>query len=586
MAGKKKKRERAISNSKIRKTNRLQGKKYQTQDGKEIPGKVFTNKKCKCLSKCYLKISSERRKNLYEHYHNFEDSVRQKLFLYTMLTFKDPVRRRPRGTENSKPKGVIIDYHLRSFDPDINFDFKVCSKFFCDTFGLNVRTVIRWANIRNPADMEHKLKSRTSLKKIDDSDVKNFLDNIKLYDSHYSREKNHDKKYLPPNYTIAKLYNDYLDDCKVRECEPAVNERKFYEIIQFETNISIHTPLQDTCCTCDKLKVAIDHEKNTRKRQQLIKEKEDHWKEVDEAKAVFDGDKEEANDGCLVITFDLQKALPLPVLTTGQAYYKRNFYLYNFGIHQFPEEKDDFMFLWTENEASRGAVEISSCLVSFLRQYAGSARHIISFSDRCGGQNRNIKTVLALLRLLHDPTIKIEKIDMKYLVSGHSRLPNDSDFGLIENKIRERTEIFSKEDYYDIITESRVKQFVIRKMMHEDFLSIDQLLSAITNRKKTLEGKSVNWLKFCWIRLEKNRPFEIQFKEKFSDSSFQTINIKKKGSKLNNLFEIIPQIEYESERPITEAKKKDLTDLLPFIPLQYRQFFLNLKTSALAVDEN
>ena len=45
--------------------------------------------------------------------------------------------------------------------------------------------------------------------------------------------------------------------------------------------------------------------------------------------------------------FDLQKALPYPKLTTSVAYYKRNMYVLNLGIHNFHND-DIYMYVWDE----------------------------------------------------------------------------------------------------------------------------------------------------------------------------------------------------------------------------------------------
>ena len=59
-------------------------------------------------------------------------------------------------------------------------------------------------------------------------------------------------------------------------------------------------------------------------------------------------------------------------------------------------------------------------------------------SDSCNEQNRNIKT---LLKLVQDPDISIDTTDHKFLVSGHSHLPNDREFGVIESAIRRVVQI-------------------------------------------------------------------------------------------------------------------------------------------------
>ena len=57
---------------------------------------------------------------------------------------------------------------------------------------------------------------------------------------------------------------------------------------------------------------------------------------------------------------------------------------------------------------------------------------IIRYSDSRIGQNKNVKTVFSLLKLVQSIEIRVESIEVKFLVSGHSYLPNVSDFAIIE----------------------------------------------------------------------------------------------------------------------------------------------------------
>ena len=96
-----------------------------------------------------------------------------------------------------------------------------------------------------------------------------------------------------------------------------------------------------------------------------------------------------SNKQTKVITFDPQKTLQLPFLRTNEAYYCRQMNLYNFGVHSYPEDTG-VMHLWTENQGMRGSEEISSCLDEyFIENIHGHVTKIISYSDACGGQNRN-----------------------------------------------------------------------------------------------------------------------------------------------------------------------------------------------------
>lgn len=100
-----------------------------------------------------------------------------------------------------------------------------------------------------------------------------------------------------------------------------------------------------------------------------------------------------------MITFDLQQNLPTPNLNHNGIFYLRQLWTYNFGIHDYVTEKG-FMFKWHEAMAKRGASEISSCLYSFFQPFRIGARSLVSYSDSCGGLNKNL-TILGLLSDLH-----------------------------------------------------------------------------------------------------------------------------------------------------------------------------------------
>jgi len=130
------------------------------------------------------------------------------------------------------------------------------------------------------------------------------------------------------------------------------------------------------------------------------------------------------------VTFDMQKTLPLPKVPTYIVFYKRQIWLYNLGVVLSKNEKS-MCFTWLENEAGRGSQEISSCLSVFIEQHLDhGVKKLELWSDSCGGQNRNIKMVLALKKaMMAHPSL--EYIQLNFLVSGHSYLQNERDFAKI-----------------------------------------------------------------------------------------------------------------------------------------------------------
>lgn len=177
------------------------------------------------------------------------------------------------------------------------------------------------------------------------------------------------------------------------------------------------------------------------------------------AKAARDGlnhDIQRAkNNEVSVICFDLMKTLPTPVLTTGICYYKRQLWTYCFNIHDMGTD-NSYMFIWDETIASRGPQEIGSCLLFYIKNFQIS-RKLIMYSDQCGGQNRNIKMSLLCNYITASPDFNVDEIDHKFLVSGHSYLPCDQDFGLIEKEKKFHPHIFVPSDWIAVIENARKK---------------------------------------------------------------------------------------------------------------------------------
>ena len=85
---------------------------------------------------------------------------------------------------------------------------------------------------------------------------------------------------------------------------------------------------------------------------------------------------------------------------------------------------------------SRGSEEVGSCNPSHIKHMTTSATTLILYSDSCGGQNSNINLSCLWLLIVANPNYSFTTIEQKFMVVGHSYLPNDQDFGVIETARR------------------------------------------------------------------------------------------------------------------------------------------------------
>lgn len=153
---------------------------------------------------------------------------------------------------------------------------------------------------------------------------------------------------------------------------------------------------------------------------------------------------------------------------------------------------------------------MESCLRNYiLQKITPAVKHLILWSDSCGGQNHSISLVLMLVHILQNHET-LQSITIRYLLSGHSFLPNDSEFGDVEQALKVQQRLYTDIDYINVMKECRRKnKFVVNKKNSEDMVSVQQLLKCITNRKVDSKKVKIGWLSTHKIQLLKDEPFKM-----------------------------------------------------------------------------
>ena len=239
------------------------------------------------------------------------------------------------------------------------------------------------------------------------------------------------------------------------------------------------------------------------------------------------------------------------------------------------------MHVWDESVASRGS-QIGSCIIRHLKEIGSGAKKPVLYSDAYGGQNRNINLVSLWQHIVASDDFSYEVIDHKYMVSGHSYLPNDRDFGSIETAKRRTQHVFVPADWQSLIHNCRKKNaFTVREMKREDFLAINKLTRYIINRKQNKDKQKVNWLKFLWIRVEKSAPLTYRYRTSHNElEQWQVVDLKPVcRGRPADIGRASLQRLYSGPHAINQKKVDDLKELLEFIPPVYHSFYQNLNLS-------
>lgn len=412
-----------------------------------------------------------------------------------------------------------------------------------------------------------------ALPQIKEEEVWNHINSFPKYVSHYTRAKT-ESKFLSPDLNLGIMYRLY-----VVEHENAVSESFYKKIFYSKFNLRFKVPKKDTCLKCDVYKSKSMNAQEP-KRSTLQKLHDEHLERATFFQKQMKDDIQLAKTDITVetLTFDLQKTLPIPKLCTSIVYYKRQLNFYNFGIHVGSSDKGIFN-VWQENEASRGTQEVGSCLRMYIERVSAPVKKLILWSDSCGGQNRSIKLVLMLMYILanHD---SLQTICLRYLQSGHTFLPNDSDFGDVECYLKKN--IYTDTDYINIMKECRIKnKFVVNRLSSKDFFSVNKLEDLITNRKVDIENNKINWLDTHEIVLEKSDPFIIRMGKSIGSTHCQKVNISNRRVKCK-FNEVTLDPLWPSGRVLSAEKVKDLKDILDLVPDNFKDFYsfiFNISTS-------
>lgn len=202
--------------------------------------------------------------------------------------------------------------------------------------------------------------------------------------------------------------------------------------------------------------------------------------------------------------------------------------------------------------------------------------HLICYSDSCGGQNKN-KNISKLFMYTVRAT-NLKTIEHKFFEPGHSYMECDRSFGLIEKNKKKIPQVFVPGHWTSVIKKSS-KNFKVREMKNEDFLSFRFLNEQIMDPKKDEEKQIIKWRSIVWFKYDQQLLFRFLFKNVRNEEhpfemseNCSKLKVGKPRFNLNKFSEVL----YTSPIKISSLKYKNLMELLPFIPPVYHAYYKNM----------
>lgn len=404
---------------------------------------------------------------IHKDFYEKKDKISQDIFILKWCESRAPKRHR-----NITPttKSISIEYSLPTVDGKT---LRVCREAFCGILGLKkdrIQGIMkRYQRGKIPEECRggDRIKEKNDAKK---NAIAQFIESFKSVESHYCRSTVAIRTYLPCDFNIkrlAKMYNEYIQETL------KVKESYFRSYFNRNYNIGFGTPKTDVCSTCLRVKEELKIERNEKKRNDIMTQHRVHKLKAKAFFQLLKGIKKNRE----VFSIDCQKNLSLPKLPDQAAYFSQQYNFYNFSIvrgssNEKLDKTNVWAYVWTDLDLPKNSSVISSALFNALSCFAfgDSIEEILIFADGCSGQNKNI-TMIGMLCfwLLKKAPNNIKTIQITFPVVGHSYMPPDRVFGLIERKIKKVACIANPEEYCNIIQEHATVRKLSKDWIAQDW---------------------------------------------------------------------------------------------------------------------
>lgn len=531
----------------------------------------FQGRVCKCKTTKCDTIQHDVILDLYEKFYKLNHSQQTEYLIRECIVLCDVNRRVV--SENISRRHCTFKYFLKSGPEKV----QICLKTLCNVFSITPRRVqmvqekMKQVDV-STSDMRGKHTNRPHKISNDIKDlIREHITSLPAQESHYSRQKNADIKYLSANLSIQKLYELF----RSKYPNQKATLHLYREIFNSEFKLRFGAPRSDTCAKCDSFYAQLVNAPNEKEFTRIQNESEVHHRKAENSYKSLKEDTDCAkNDSSVVVLcVDLQQVLFCPTLTHSNVFYQRQLSNYNFCIHDVGTNEAT-MNVWDETVAKRGSAETASCLLSYvLSKYAplqtGFRRKLIIWSDRCVGQNNNFKILTLLLHLVIWGYFT--EVEQKFLCSGHSFLPCDRDFALIEKR-KKTARVLHPFQWVETIANARPsKPFLVKVMKQEDFRDISEL------EKQNQRPAAFKITEAMWLVIRKDDPTSVHVRKSHNILQPWTIYcIRKRRLSRITLPTMLPLL-YQDIIPLKKAKKDNLVDMAKYIEdKEIQNYYTNL----------
>lgn len=284
--------------------------------------------------------------------------------------------------------------------------------------------------------------------------------------SHYSGKE---VKYLNEQLSIKTMYSLF----KAKYPNVKVAYVSYFKFFKDNFELRFGRPQVDVCCTCENLNLKIKNPclNNAAKKvaiAELMVHKRRNKKFYNELKVEVE-EKNKNQTNIVALCFDYMQNLCLPKIPVQEMFYWRQLSVSVFCIHDIITGKST-IFLYHEGQAKKGPDEVCSFLDYYIKNnISSSVDELHLYSDNYGGQNKN--HILSRMLFALTDIGKFKKIIQNFPVRGHSFLPCDRDFALINRYMKKRNRIYTPHQFTEYICQKKLDKFQVVEINSSDIIN-------------------------------------------------------------------------------------------------------------------
>ena len=199
----------------------------------------------------------------------------------------------------------------------------------------------------------------------------------------------------------------------------------------------------------------------------------------------------------LVLHLDFHKTIQLPKLTSQDAYFKRRLTTRLFGVFH-ANRKKLHAYVYPATVGGEGPDEVMSCLDLFLQTQAAGLKHLVLWADNCPAQFKENYLFFYLQYLVK--TKRFSRVDLKFLLEGHTYAICDRRFASIEAATKRFETIETPTDWVAKLKEQNISNLVIQEVSLDILKSFKTFLrNAYVSRQKDVHGQKFAVRRLAWL---------------------------------------------------------------------------------------